>query len=421
MSTIYIDDLADPKISDEGKAVLAAREAVPIDYTIDAVVAFAESQLDVPIFKDEYMLDSFDRFMQEANQTHPMNKAGKGLLAASFADSIVQRSRMEDLMLRHPEINDVEIKSPALIAGLPRSGTTNLSNIMSADKRFNSLKFWEGWRPVPSQKQMTGEEPDDRGPFYEGALNDWYKICPYFRNMIDVPFDGTNEECILFHMDGMPVVNLNHVDTPKWRQWFWNDMDPKRLYGFLKRALQVLQWLRGNDHRWILKSPHHLPFLPVIDEIFDDVRFIITHRDPASSVVSNATMMAYLYRECYDKPDTKAAMQDSIDMVDNMLSGLVRDIDKIDPARTHHVYFHSYMADNMGTLKGIYDYAGLNWTEDAVRAMDKYIADHPRGRHGGQLTYKPEQDYGISRDEIRTRYPYYFDKFPEIRVEKKHG
>ena len=422
MSTIYIDDLANPKISEAGQKVLAARAAVPIDYNIDAVIKFAENQLDVPLFRDDYIFDSFDRFMREANETHDdMSQAGKGLLAASFADSIVQRSRMEALLLRHPEINDVEIKSPVLIAGLPRSGTTNLSNIMSADLRFNSMKFWEGWQPVPSLKQFSGEEEDNRDSFYEQGLEDWYKICPYFKNMIDVPYDGTQEECLLFHMDGLPVVNLNHVDTPKWREWFWNEMDAKRLYSFLKRALQVLQWSRGNSQRWILKSPHHLPFLPVIDEVFDDVRFVITHRDPASSMMSNATMMSYLYRECYDNPDPRAAMGDSIEMIDYMLQGLVRDIDKVDPARVHHVYFHSYMADNKATLKGIYESADLEWTPDAEAAMDKYVADHPRGRHGGRLVYKPEKDFGVTREEIRSRYPYYFEKFPQIRVEDKHG
>lgn len=418
--SIYIDDLASPNISEKGKKVLADRAAVPIDYTIDAVIKHAESQLDVPLFRDELLFDCFDRFMREADRDGRYMQAGKGLLAASFADSLTQRSRMEALMLRHPEINDLEIKSPVLIAGLSRTGTTNLSNMISADKRFNSLKFWEGWRPVPSLKQMNGEEVDDRAPFYEKALNDWYSVCPYFRNMIDVPFDGTNEECLLFHMDAAPVAHWLEADTPEWRRWFWDEMDPKRLYTFVKRTLQVLQWLRGNDFRWVLKSPHHLPFLPVIDEIFDDVRFVFTHRDPASSIVSNATMISYCYREGYEHPDTLAGMRQSIHMGDYQLGGLVRDIDKLDPSRVHHVYFDRYMADNMGTLKDIYAYAEMDWNDEAEQAINEYVVSHPRGRHGGRLEYKPEKDFQITRQEIRSRYDYYLEKFPEIKVEADH-
>lgn len=420
-STIYIDDLANPTFSEAGAKVMANRAALTIDYSIEGVLDFARAQLDVPLYEDDYIFDSFSRFMQEAGETHEMSPAGRNMLAASFASSIVQRSRLEALLLRHPEINDIEITSPVLIAGLPRSGTTNLSNIMSADKRFNSLKFWEAWQPVPSLKQFAGEELDTRDEFYRQGLEDWHSVCPYFRNMMDVPYDGTQEECILFHMDGIPVVNLNHVDTPKWRKWFWEEMDAKRLYSFLKKGIQVLQWLRGNNQRWILKSPHHLPFLPVIDEVFDDTRFIITHRDPASSNLSNATMMSYLHRECYFHPDTKAALQNSYDMIDNMLTGLVRDIDKLDPRRVHHVYFHRYMADNMGTLRDIYNSADLEWSDTAEQAMNTYVADHPRGRHGGQLGYRPEQDFGVTRAQIRSRYGDYFDKFPEVNVEDKHG
>lgn len=132
-------------------------------------------------------------------------------------------------------------------------------------------------------------------------------------------------------------------------------------------------------------------------------------------------MMSYLHRECYFHPDTKAALQNSYDMIDNMLAGLVRDIDKLDPRRVHHVYFHRYMADNMGTLRDIYNSADLQWTDAAEQAMNDYVADHPRGRHGGQLGYRPEQDYGVTRDQIRSRYGFYFDKFPEVKVEDKHG
>ena len=309
-----------------------------------------------------------------------------------------------------------------MLAGLPRSGTTNLSNIIAADSRLNTLAFWEGYRPVPSQGVLEGKENDDgRDKEWKKGLNDMYAVAPYFRNMIDVPYDGATEETTLMHMAGMPIGHQNHVYTPEWNRWFWNEMDPMDMYGFLKKAIQTLQFLRGNNRRWLLKSPHHLAFLPTVNKVFEGATYVITHRDPASSIVSNAYMIGYLFRETMDVPNIEGAFGVATDMAQGKIGGLVRDIDKLDPAKVEHIYFHEYMVDSMGILRRIYDRAGLEWTEQAEFELQAYADGHQRGRHGGRLAYHPERDFGRSRAEIRADYQYYLNKFPLIRVEDERG
>ena len=64
------------------------------------------------------------------------------------------RLLIQDLLTRHPEIHDVKIKAPIIVAGLPRSGTTHLLNLLAADSRLRSLPLWESYEPVPT----PGEE-----------------------------------------------------------------------------------------------------------------------------------------------------------------------------------------------------------------------------------------------------------------------
>ena len=421
-ANIDIDDLANPVISEAGKTNLAQLEAIPIDYSLDGMLEFAETQLDVPVFKEDSYLERLEAFIVEGDRFGNFSKAGKKFLASCCAQAIIHRSRMEDLFVRHPEINDEEIVAPIIIAGLPRSGTTNLSNIIGADSRLNSLRFWQALRPFPTLEVLENPEfdQDNREEDWKQWLDGIYAVCPYFLNMIDVPFDGSTEETALMHMAGTPIGYMNHAYTPVWNHWFWNEMDPQPMYDVLKRALQAQQWLTGGSQkRWILKSPHHLAFLPYAEKTFDNATHVITHRDPASSTISNAYMITYLYRQTHPYPNPAHGLEVAHHMGQGMIGGLVRDIDAIDPARVHHVYFHNYMKDVVSTVKAIYATAGLEWSETAEREIRAYVDGHPRGRHG-RLNYHPERDFGQTRQQIRDCYQYYLDRFP-ARIEADHG
>ena len=157
-----------------------------------------------------------------------------------------------------------------------------------------------------------------------------------------------------------------------------------------------------------------------MDETFDKASFILTHRDPTSSTVSNAYMIGYSFRNVQKLPVPAQALEVSHHMFEGMIGGLVRDIDQLDPARVAHVYFHSYMDDVWATVKDIYAKMNLQWTEQVEAELKQFIDGHQRGRHGGKLTYHPERDFGQSREQIRAHYQFYIDKFP-VQVEQTHG
>jgi hypothetical protein len=62
---------------------------------------------------------------------------------------------MQDQYTRHPEIDQEVIAAPVIVAGLPRSGTTHLVNLLAADSRFRSLPLWELLEPVPNPRERA--------------------------------------------------------------------------------------------------------------------------------------------------------------------------------------------------------------------------------------------------------------------------
>ena len=419
---ITIDDLAAPEFSSRGLEILRGRAAIPIEFSLRGILRYAEDMSDVPVHQDEDFFRSLERFLLEGDRRGGFTEAGKKLLAAEMANFVVQRSRLEALFNDHPEIADVQITAPIVIAGIPRSGTTNLSNIMASDSRLRALSFWETKTPFPSREDVQSAElsEEERAELGQQILADVYALMPMSKLMFDITFDAAMEELCFMAMAGCPVMYMPGTYTPEWNHWFYNEMDPARMYSITRRSLQALNWLQGQSKRWVLKSPHHLGFLPALNKAFPDAHLIVTHRDPASSTVSNATMNAYTLREAHASPVPKHGYNVAIDMADGMIGGLVRDIHSLNLASETHVHFHEYMADVMGTLESIYETVELPFTDQARSELQAYIDAHPRGRHGGKLTYNPERDFGVTRDQIRQRYQEYIDKF-SIRIEERHA
>src|SRR3546814_2544988 len=78
----------------------------------------------------------------------------------------------------------IKIDRPIIVAGLPRSGTTHLLGLLSADKRLRSLPWWEAIAPVPA----PGDEPttDDPNPRWTRAEEGWKgqeAVLPYMQIM----------------------------------------------------------------------------------------------------------------------------------------------------------------------------------------------------------------------------------------------
>eukprot|EP00903_Cladosiphon_okamuranus_P002693 g2691.t1 len=215
----------------------------------------------------------------------------------------------------------------------------------------------------------------------EHAMADMHAVMPLAQIMYDISFEDAMEELCFMAMTGCPCMYMPQAYTPDWNHWFYNEMDPAPMYAVIKKSLQALNWLQANNKRWVLKTPHHLGFLPTLTETFPDCHLIITHRDPASSTVSNATMNAYAFRETHDQPNPKHGYQVAIDMADGMIGGLVRDFDGLQTASLTEIHFHDYMADVMATLETIYAQVDLWFTDQARAELQAYIDAHPRLDH----------------------------------------
>jgi hypothetical protein len=406
VSTIRIDDLAAPVLTDDQRAAIARAATMSVSLDEETVLAAARRQTGLADFGADDFRARLRVWLATVNEDDRLGPLGRLGLFASCVRFLANRLRLEDLLRRHPEIRDVPIRAPIVVAGLPRSGTTHLLNLMAADRRLRSLPYWESLEPIPARGEGPGR--DGRDPRYLRCLTMYEQASarlPLLRAMHDMPPEHIHEEVELLDLD-FASYQLEWVcEAPRWRD-FYLGLDMRRHYAYLKTVLQALQWLRGPD-RWVLKSPQHLEQLVPLHETFPDATIVVTHRDPVSVVRSAITMMAYGERMRRTRIDLRALADYWIDRVERLLRACVRDRDRV-PAVD--VLFHQLLDDDLAAVADIYERAGLALDDEARAAMEAFRAENRRGRHG-QVVYDLQRDFGLDPAAVRRRFDFYFARF----------
>jgi hypothetical protein len=411
---IRIEDLAEPVLSDFQRSALDYGESQHTVLSVEAVLERAVDATGLDDFGPDAFHERLGLWLAEMDADADAVGLARLILFGNTVRYASNRLRIADLLRQHPEIHDVPIERPVVVVGLPRSGTTNLVNLLGADPRFRSMPLWESYEPVPDPAEPA--EPDGVDPRWSRCNGMWEAMratVPHVAAMHPMEPDHIHEE-IELQLPDFASYNQEWVSrAPRWRDYHLSH-DQLPHYRYMKTALQILQWRRPRE-RWVLKSPQHLEQIGPLLSVFPDATIVVTHRDPVAVVQSTATMMAYSARMAYRHIVPEWYVEYWTDRVRRLLESSVRDRHLLPTDRTVDVYFDRYMADEIGTLQHIYGVAGLDFTPEARRQIDAYRHAHPRGKEG-RVVYDLRRDFSVTPDEVRAPFGFYFDRF-DTRIE----
>jgi len=404
---VGIDDLDDPRFSEEVQPVLAfmAEAGTGLELAPEPLMAAAADQTGLEDFGSQDFVERLDVLCRALRTEADLSPAGVLAQHSLLTGLLRNRLLIEDRIARHPEILDLEVRAPIVICGLPRTGTTHLHNLMSADPALRSLPYWESLEPVLADAELGGSDP--RRERTEQALWLVNTAMPYFKRMHEMSVDHVHEEIQLLAIDFSTMLFETIAPMPTWRD-FYLSHDQRSTYRYLRRILKVLLWERGGT-RWVLKSPQHLEQFPALSETFPDATFVVTHRDPVSVTASMATMLAYSARLWRRKVDARGVAAYWADRLQRMLHACVEGRDELPAGHSVDVRFDDFMADDLAMVERIYDLAGQSMTEAALSAMKTFTADHPRGRFGA-VRYDLAA-LGLDGDQLRSALAFYSDRF----------
>jgi hypothetical protein len=407
-NVVRLEDLAEPRFSAEAQQILDVMAAMAPGCALDADALHAKASADTGLndFGPEDYRERLDVYLAALREIGGLHAAGVVNFYGQLLQLLKNRLLLTDLLSRHPEIDDIELAPPVVIAGLPRTGTTHLHNLLAAPPTFRTMPYWESVEPFPLP-QEAGVEPDPRRARMDVAVSVINTVMPHFALMHEMTTDHVHEEIQLLANDVSTMLFETLGEVPRWRDYYrTHDQTPH--YEYLARQLKAMQFLRGG-RRWLLKSPQHLEQVPVLDRVFPGSIVVFTHRDPVPVALSMIAMIAYSAR-MHRSPVPVEQIADSwIDRLDQMLTALVRDRDTIGPQRSIDMRFNDFMADEAGAAERVYALAGEPFTEEARTAVAGYLAGHQRGRLGNVET--SYEMFGLTEDDLRSRFAPYVERF----------
>jgi hypothetical protein len=372
----------------------------------DALVERAMVETSLSDFGDLSYRDGLDRLVDAARSEGELTELGEEILGLRLRMLLANRLRIEDVYRRHPAIDDEPVEGPLFIIGLPRTGTTALSQLVALDPQIRSLRLWESSDPVPPPETAT-EDTDPRIADAARGLEAMYATFPKMASLYFQTATGPTECQDLLgmafrtaHFDGMAHV-------PSYTAWTL-DCDMTPAYRYHRRVLRLLQW-HCPPRLWHLKTPVHMLALDALDAHYPDARFLWTHRHPAEVLGSVCSLVAYTRSWVSDRDDSALLGPQQAALWSEALERAMAFRHRVGEERFADVAFASLNADPVGTVGDAYGRLGLELSDDAASRMAAWAAENPQGSHG--VHEYALADFGLSADAVGDTFRSYTERF----------
>lgn len=418
MQTIRITDLEKPIQSPAMLELLRQFKDADISLDGQTLLELAQQQVQIPLDIDDGLVTRFTRLFDEIIAQAPTHNVGRYTLQQIAVNGIAQTTYMNHIFKTYPAAN-TSIEKPLIVAGLPRSGTTHLLQLLTTAPELLWMKTWETRQPFPSPAMIKESALDNREELGVAALKTFVDIMPLQPSIYDAgPYDSTEEiEAMVHGCYGLVPNMLGDAPAHDTRYYGQDRSDD---YQYLYKQLQALQWIKGgtSEQRWLLKSPAHLGVLPTINKVFPDASVVFTHRDPASVFSSLINLLGYGTRAYYDSISKDQLVGKAKRMLHGFLRGAVDNANLFE-GRSTHLYFHELKRDVIEYVEKIYALIGLEYDDAAKARVAEQAKKFSRDHSGKRIVYDIQADFGISRDQIREEFSYYLDKYP-VEIEESH-
>ncbi|MGO8863838.1 MAG: sulfotransferase family protein [Acidimicrobiales bacterium] len=318
-----------------------------------------------------------------------------------FRRRLVNRLEVEAWYAEHPEVEDVAVRGPVDINGLPRTGTTALADMMSLDPQFRCLRGWEQAKPCPPPTFADDAEDPRRLAFARAreSLSPEHRAMHIFE--IDATMEDTDVLGMAFHGQQMMLPVRGY------RDW-WREADLTSTYHYHRRVVKLLGSKRPPD-LWLFKAPHHKFHLEALVPAYPDIRFVMTHRDPAKVVPSYTSIVSTVMPPADGERDLRALGREICDHLRIGMEHAIAERRRIGEARFLDVHHRDLVADPQGTVRAVYGWLGLELAPSVEQTILDWQEANRMGA-AGTHRYTAEQ-YGLTTDQIRSDYAFYIRHF----------
>ncbi|WP_326736992.1 sulfotransferase family protein [Streptomyces sp. NBC_01022] len=149
----------------------------------------------------------------------------------------------------------------------------------------------------------------------------------------------------------------------------------------------------------MLKNPSHVFAIDEIMRVYPDALIIRTHRAPRTAMASTCSLAEQGKHDMSDAYDRETIGRTQLALWSRGIEHFETARRRYDPRQFLDVDYQDFVTDPLGTVGGIYDHFGLEFTARARGAIEashrKSLGAHRRPDHRYSL-----EDFGLSEADV---------------------
>ncbi|HEY6532921.1 MAG TPA: sulfotransferase [Acidimicrobiales bacterium] len=385
--------------------------------TLDAaeLLAAAQAETGLSDWGDDTLPERFATAV-DLIRSVGMDGAGERRAAETCMWLLTDRLRFFDDHQRYA-LDDEVVDRPLFVTGEPRSGTTLLHALLSVDPDARALRFWEVMHPSPPPGPAAADDPrraqaDEEWHEINAQLPEWLVLHPYN----DMLGDGLPECERTWAFDFRVFTPTAWWRVPMGMVIGGLPSDLASQYHIHKMMLQAIQHTRP-ERRWVLKGFHGMR-LEALFDAYPDATLLYIHRDPVQVTASRIQMAVTLHEGLTGRADPEAVAEQARVHLAASRAGFHSILENplVDDPRIMHVRYKDFMADQVATIRGYYEFADFEWTDEGEAAMRHYLATNKGDRYG-KFRYTTDV-IGVDVDALHEEFAPYRERF-DIDIEQR--
>jgi hypothetical protein len=336
-----------------------------------------------------------------------LTEEGRDRAINQFRDNLSRLAAIEADRKAHPEIADVKIDRPVFILGLPRCGTSLLHALIGSDTAVRTPLSWEVAMPSPPPEAATFDNDPRAQAFddyvaanFSGKWADVMKAHPIGARIpqecgmiLETSFQGLN-----------PVMMFR---MPGFYRWYLQS-DTRFAYQVHRMWLQHLAW-HNPRKRWVVKVQEHAYHIPELLAAYPDAMFVQPHRDPVTVMASISRLIEVIRSVSFDHQDRAALGEELLHLWHDGQARMMAVRQERPDLPIHDMRYLDLAADPVGAVRGVYNFAGIDFTPETESGVRGWLAANPADKHG-RHTYALE-DYGLTKERVQSVYADYIDTY----------
>jgi hypothetical protein len=331
-----------------------------------------------------------DGLLQAITDEARLNALGRTIAFGQLVRMVRQRTKLELLWQRHPEILHIPVPPPVIVLGHMRSGTTRMQRMLASDPKFCATRFCDSWFPLPPG-----------GPDLRPAKA-WAALCA--TRLLNPQFSAIHPTSPTAPDEEIGWLGLDFASTPYDAQWripsfvASNQMrDTQPTCRLLMRLLQTYQWRNPDDVRpRILKVPQFMEDIDALLSVFPEASIVRVTRDPPSLVASSCSLVA----------NQRTVQSDKVDLSEIGAEWLARTLKREAIANTRvarhglayaEVGYREMEADWRAAMKAVYRSLGMRLDDETLSRMgrERIKPNAAASPHRYRLA-----DFGLAADSV---------------------